>query len=96
MQSMCLYYMVVVHIQTRQKGRPEDVQMTARVTRRNAIKKNLGLILRFYFQHFHLLGQHMGVLTNPCRNVAPCSPTCLPVGRSHKMMTISKTEDFFP
>ena len=45
MRLRYLYYMVVVHIQTRQKGRPEDVQMTARVTRRNAIKKNLGLIL---------------------------------------------------
>ena len=27
-----LYYMVVVHIQTGQKGRPEDVQMTASET----------------------------------------------------------------
>ena len=26
-----LYYMVVVHIQTSQKGRPEDVQVTAKI-----------------------------------------------------------------
>ena len=33
-----LYYMVVVHIQTSQKGRPEDVQMTAKKTKQQAVR----------------------------------------------------------
>ena len=33
-----LYYMVVVHIQTSQKGRPEDVQMTAHKTSKKSAK----------------------------------------------------------